>query len=253
MNWIGFYSMIRREFNRIVRMWTQTLVPPLITALLYILIFGYTLGNRIDNIAGFSYLEFVIPGLVMMGIISSSYANTSSSLYLSKFQGAIQELLISPLSYMEIVLAYTFGGVMRGLMVGFGTLLISLLFTKVTVTHIFVVLFFTIAVSLIFSFAGIITGLWANNFDQMMIFSTFLITPLVFLGGVFYSITMLPGIWQTISHYNPILHMVNGLRYGTLGIVDVPIVTSIIVVSLLTIVTFIITVYLFKKGYNLRD
>ncbi len=186
MNTTGFLTLTERETVRFLRVWQQTIIPPVITSLLFILIFGYTFGSQISKVAGVSYLEFIVPGLVMMGMIMSAYMNTSSSLYISKFHGNIQELMISPLSYWEIIFALTIAGVARALLVGISISMVSLLFTNIVVYHLFILLFFGMMVSLLFSLAGIASGLWAQTFDQMNLFSTFIITPLTYLGGVFY-------------------------------------------------------------------
>ncbi len=252
MNFTGFVTLTERECRRFLRVWQQTIIPPVITSLLFILIFGYSLGSRISSIGGVSYLEFIIPGLLMMGVIMSAYMNTVSSLYISKFQGSVQEVLIAPLSYWEIIFAMTIAAVLRALAVGASILIVSLLFTGFPTHNFLVLAYFIIMVSLLFSFAGIATGLWASNFDQMNIFSTFVITPLTYLGGVFYSIHMLPAFWQTIARFNPILYMVDGFRYGFIGRSDVSLWISMLLVFVLACFFFVLCVQLFKKGYKLR-
>lgn len=251
-NLIPLWTIIHKETARIIRIWTQTLIPPILTSVLFILIFGYSLGSKMSSVAGVSYIEFIIPGLVMMGVIMSAYASTSFSLYIQKFQGSIQELLVSPISYWQIIWGITCGALVRAILVGLGILFIGLLLTSITVHNIFIILFFIVMTSLLFAFAGIITALWANNFDQMNIFSTFLITPLTYLGGIFYSIHLLPPFWQAAVRFNPILYMIDGFRYGFLGIHDVSLIASFLVVTLLTFFFFLVSVYLFKKGYKLR-
>lgn len=252
MNFTGFLTLTERECRRFLRVWQQTIIPPVITSLLFILIFGYSLGSQISEIAGVSYLEFIIPGLLMMGVIMSTYMNTVSSLYISKFQGSVQELLVAPLSYWEIIFALTIAAILRAVLVGISILAVSLLFTSISVHSVLVLAYFMLVVSLLFAFAGIATGLWASNFDQMNIFSTFVITPLTYLGGVFYSIAMLPSFWQNIAKFNPILYMVDGFRYGFLGKSDIPLWISMLIVLGLACLFFILCVQLFKKGYKLR-
>ncbi len=252
MKLTGFFTLTEREVSRFLRVWQQTLIPPMITSVLFILIFGYSLGSRISAVAGVSYIGFIIPGLLMMGVIMSAYSNTSTSLYIAKFQGSVQELLVAPLSYWQIIFALTIAGVLRAVLVGTGILAVSLLFTSIVVHNFVVLLYFIIMVSLLFSFAGIATALWATNFDQMNVFTTFLITPLTYLGGVFYSIRMLPSFWGTIARFNPILYMVDGFRYGFIGITDVPLWHSIIIVFILSLLFFLLCVWMFKKGYKLR-
>ncbi len=248
----ALWTLTRKEVTRTFRVWTQTIIPPILTSSLFIVIFGYSLGSRISEIAGTSYLEFILPGLLMMGVIMSAYASTSFSLYIQRFHRGIEELLVSPIAYWQIIAGLTIAAIIRALLVGFGILAVSLLFTTVTVHNLFLLLFFIIATSLLFAFAGIVTALWAENFDQMSVFSTFLITPLTYLGGVFYSIQMLPGIWQSVAKFNPILYMVDGFRYGFIGVSDVPLTHSILLVSILTIFFFLLCVHLFKTGYKLR-
>lgn len=251
-NLVGMWTLTHREVSRMLRVWKQTIVPPVLTAVLFILIFGYSLGSRISSVEGFSYINFILPGLLMMGVIMSAYSNTSSSLFLSKFQGNIQEILVAPISYGHIIMSLTIAGVIRGLLVGAGILGVGLLFTKIPVHNAWVLLFFIILVSLVFSLAGIVTALWATDFDGMTVFLTFLITPLTYLGGVFYSINMLPDFWRTVALFNPILYMVDGFRYGFLGFSDVPLMHSFIIVIALNIFFFMLCVHLFRIGYKLR-
>jgi len=249
---IPLVTLIKREVNRFLRIWSQTLIPPMLTSTLFVLIFGYSLGSRISEVGGVSYLEFILPGLLMMGVIMSAYASTSFSLFIQKFHGSIQELLVAPIAYWQIIAGFTISAMLRALLVGLGILLVSLLFTSVQIHNIFVLLSFILLVSMLFSFAGIATALWANNFDQMSIFSTFLITPLTYLGGVFYSISMLPPFWAGVAKFNPILYMVDGFRYGFIGVSDIPVVYSFGLVLVLTAVFFAMCVYMFKTGYKLR-
>lgn len=248
---IALATIVRREIGRFLRIWTQTIIPPILTSILFILIFGFSLGSRISEIHGVSYLQFIIPGLLMMGVIMSAYS-TAFSLYLQRFQGSIQELLVAPISYWHMILGITLGGVLRALLVGAGILIVSLIFGAVTIQHFFVVLLFIILVSMLFAFAGIVTALWANDFDQLNIFSTFLITPLTYLGGVFYSVDMLPAFWRSLAHFNPILYMVDGFRFGFLGHSDIPLLYSLGIVVALTIFFFVLCVQMFRRGYKLR-
>ncbi|MBS3169749.1 ABC transporter permease [Candidatus Woesearchaeota archaeon] len=252
-NWIAFWTLTRKEVNRVIRIWTQTLVPSIFTSSLFILIFGYSLGSKISNINGVTYLEFILPGLVMMGVIMSAYTATSFSLYLQRFHRGIEELLLAPMSYWEIIGGLTLGALVRALIVGFGIIIVGLFLTPIGIFDVWIITFFAIVTSLLFAFAGIVTALWANNFDQMNVFSTFLITPLTYLGGIFYSINMLPQPWNIIAAFNPIMYMVDGFRYGFLGFSDVPLVHSILVVSGLAIFFFLLCIHLFRKGYNLRS
>lgn len=251
-NMTGLWTLTEREVSRFLRVWSQTIIPPMITSILFILIFGYSLGSKITQVAGVSYLEFILPGLLMMGVIMSAYANTSSSLFISKFQGNVQEFLVAPLSYWQIIAALTLAGVLRGLLVGLGILTVGLLFAHITLFNISILIYFLLMVSLLFSFAGIATALWATNFDRMTVFATFLITPLTYLGGVFYSIKMLPPLWQTVARFNPVLYMVDGFRYAFIGVADIPVWESALLVLVLTLFFFILCVEMFRKGYKLR-
>ena len=249
---IGFWTLLKREIIRFLSLPNQTLVPPFISALLYIAIFGYSIGSRISSIEGVTYLQYIFPGLMMMGVINSAYMNTSSSLFMSKFQGNIADILTSPLSYFEMVTAMVLGGMIRGLIVGVITMLTGLMLMDINIENYFLVGFFMLFVSTIFAQLGLITGLIAEKFEHLGIFQTYMITPLVYLGGVFYSTSMLPPFWAKLSLFNPILYMVNGLRYGMLGIGDINLNTAMITVVVSSIILGAINLYLFKIGYKLR-
>ncbi len=250
---IAFWSLSRREIGRVFRVWKQTLVPPILTSLLYILIFGYSLGSRITDVNGVSYLHFIFPGLIIMGVISASYANSSSSLYISKFAGNIQELLVAPMSYMSIIGAICLSCLTRGLIVAFGITFIGSFYAGVS-PHNYLLLFVVLVLtSLLFGLAGIITALWAESFDEMNVFSVFVVTPLTYLGGVFYAIDMLPSFWQKVSLFNPIYYIVDVFRYGFLGINNSPVWLSLVVLLCLTGFFFFLTVYLLKVGYKVRN
>ena len=245
-------AILRREVHRILRVWSQTIVPPIVTSTLYILIFGYSLGSRITDVAGVTYLEFIVPGLLMMGVIMSAYMNTATSLFIAKWSKMLQEWLVAPISYWQIIMALTFAAMFRALIVGLGVLMVSLTFTSITIHSYLALIYFIVMTSLLFAFAGIATGLWATNFDKMNVFSTFLITPLIYLGGVFYSINMLPEFWANIAKFNPILYMVDGFRFAFIGVSDVPIIYSFFLVLILTGMFFSLCIYLFRIGYRLR-
>ena len=249
---IGFWTLLKREIHRFLSIPNQTIVPPFISALLYIAIFGYSIGSRISSIEGVSYMEYIFPGLMMMGIMNSAYMNTSSSLFMSKFQGNIADVLTSPISYVEMVTAIVSGGMVRGIIVGFVIMLTGFVLIGVKMHDPFTVFYFIFFVSTIFSQLGLLTGLWADKWEHLGIFQTYLITPLIYLGGVFYSTSMLPPIWSKISMFNPILYMVNGLRYGMLGVGDTNISVSYIAVFVLSLTLGVFSSYLFKIGYKLR-
>lgn len=250
---IGFWTLTRREVTRFLSLWKQTLFPAVLTPLLYILIFGEALGSRIRLIDGFPYTEYILPGLAMMGVITSSYANSSSSLFMARHEGYIDDVLIAPMSYWEIVLAYTIGAMVRGLAVGAAVLLVGLVFADLPMTHWVATAAFMIAVSALLSCAGLIMALWAESWDHVMLLLNFVITPLVFLGGVFYSIQMLPPFWRAVSLFNPIFYMVNGLRYGVLGVADASPWGSFLLSATLAAGLFGWTVRLFRTGYRLKS
>ncbi len=249
---IGFFTLFYRECHRFLRLPNQTLMPPVITATLYILIFGYSLGSRISDIDGVSYLTFLIPGLVMMSVISSSYGNTSSSLYIARFQGNVAELLVSSMSNFEIVLAIILGGVARGISVGICVAATAMLFGEVTISHFWITAFFVICVAFIFSAAGFVTALWAEDFDRLSVFQNYILTPLTYLGGVFFSVQMLPSFWEKLAMANPLLYCVNGLRYGYLGVSDVNMVIATVLVLLLSVAMYLWCYLLFRSGYKIK-
>lgn len=252
MKLVGFRSLVEREIIRFTSVFFQTLFPPLVSSFLYILIFGYTIGKEIRQIDGIPYLNFLIPGLIMMYVVEGSYSNTSSSLFISRWAGHIQEILVSPLSYFEMVSAILIGGLARSFVTGFGIYLVSLIFTWTPMHHPFIVLFMWLLVSLSFSSMGAIIALFAEEFEHLTICTTFVITPLVFFGGVFHSIEMLPPTLQIITTFNPIFYMINGMRYGMLGSSDVPIAQCLFVVLCFFVLLYSYTVYLFKTGFKLR-
>ncbi len=251
-NFRGFATLLGRETKNFSKSMKQTIVAPVISSVLYIIVFGKFIGSQIPEVDGVSYIEFLIPGLIMMSVITNSYFNSALSILLSKFFNNVTEVLTAPLSYFEMVLALTLGGVMRGFVVGILTLLVSFLFIPVQMADVFVFGYFMFLVSLVFSSIGLMMGLWADTFDHLETFSSFVLIPLTFLGGVFYSIKMLPDLLQTLSIFNPLLFMINGMRYGVLGISDVNIVFSMVLVLVLGAFLFGVNVWLFKRGYRIK-
>ena len=251
--WVGFRTIVIREFSRIVRIWGQTLVPPAITATLYFLIFGSLIGRRIGDMGGFTYMQYIAPGLIMMSVITSSYGNVVSSFFGAKFGRHIEELLVAPLPNWLIVLGYVAGGVLRGLLVGLVVTLISLFFTHLHVEHLSAVFGAVLLTSLVFSLGGFINAVFAKNFDQISFVPTFILTPLTYLGGVFYSITMLPDWAQHLSRANPIVYMVNAFRYGFLGVSDVPVGFSFAIMGAAVAALFALSVWLMEKGTGTRE
>lgn len=251
-NHLGFKTLFLKESWRFIRLANQTIVPPLLTATLFIVIFGYSLGSRISEVSGVSYMNFLIPGLVMMSVISSAYANTSSSLYIQRFQGSIQELLVSSLSSLEVVGALVLAGLFRGLCVALCVIGVAFFMADLPIMHPWLVVYFVLCVSFIFSCAGFLTGIWAQDFDRLSVFQTYILTPLSYLGGVFFSVNMLPDFWQKVALLNPILYFVNGLRYGFLGVSDVSITASAIAAAFVAVVMFAICLRLYSRGYNIK-
>lgn len=252
-NPIGFRSLVKREVMRFFVVFTQTLLPPLISSALFIFVFGYSIGNNLSiRIQGQTYLQFIVPGLVMMYLVEAPYANTSSSLFISRWHNLIQELLLSPLSYFEMVLGLLIGGVVRGLIVGTGVYGISLLFVRFPFYNVWIVAYFFIVVTILFSCLGLLAGLWAEGFEKLSLWSTFVITPLIYFGGVFHSVEMMPPFLRVITWLDPIFYLVSGLRYGMIGVSDVDVRISMALAAVLAISLFTAVVYLFKIGYKLR-
>ncbi|HUB88966.1 MAG TPA: ABC transporter permease [Dyella sp.] len=253
-NMVALQTIVRREIVRIMRIWTQTLIPPAITMTLYFVIFGKLIGSRIGNIQGeFSYMQYIVPGLVMMSIITNSYGNISSSFFGAKFQRSVEEMLVSPMSNWVILLGYVTGAVARGLVVGLLVLLIALFFTHLQIAHILITLLSVLFGATIFSLAGFVNAIYAKKFDDIALVPTFVLTPLTYLGGVFYSVNMLSEPWQAISRINPILYMVNAFRFGVLGISDVHIGVAFGVMLLFVVGLAWIALNLLKRGVGLRS
>lgn len=251
-NLISLQSIARKEMTRIFRIWVQTLVPPVITITLYFIIFGSFIGSQLGDMDGFSYMAYIAPGLIMMAIITNSYSNTVSSFFSAKFQRNVEELLVSPTPSWIIILGYVAGGMTRGLSVGFLVSIVSLFFIRLPLYNIFYAALFAILTSFVFSLAGMINGIFAQKFDDISIIPTFIITPLTYLGGVFYSISLLPDFWQTISKANPIVYMINGFRYGFLGTSDINVYSGLGMLVLFSVVLFSVNLYLFNKGIGIR-
>ncbi|MDB5264520.1 MAG: Transport permease protein [Parcubacteria group bacterium] len=250
---IGFNTMARKELVRIFRIWSQTLLPPVVTTTLYFVIFGAFIGSQVAPIAGYSYMQFIMPGLIMMTIITSAYMNTVSTFYFTKWQNTIDELLVSPMPRWSIIAGYIFGGVARAMIVGVLVLIVSLFFTHLHVANPFIIFAAAFMTALLFSLAGLVNGIFAKTFDAISIVPTFVLTPLTYLGGVFYSVSMLPPIFQTISFFNPILYMVNAFRYGFLGISDVSVGLSFAIMGGISVVLLVLSLWLFKRGVGLKN
>ena len=252
-NLVALHTIVRREIHRILRIWGQTLVPPAITMTLYFLIFGGLIGSRIGDMGGFDYMDFIVPGLVMMSVIQNAYGNISSSFFGAKFGRHVEELLVSPLPNWVILLGYVTGAVVRGLLVGIIVLAIAMCFTHVRVPHPFITLSTVLLAATVFSLAGFVNAVYAKKFDDIAIVPTFILTPLTYLGGVFYSVSLLPDFWEGVSWFNPVLHMVNAFRYGLLGVTDVPLWIAYAVMLDLTVGLGALALSLLTRGVGLRS
>ena len=253
IRWIGFKTIVIREYGRIIRIWGQTIVPSAVTATLYFVIFGSLIGRRVGAMGGFDYMEYIAPGLIMMAVITNSYANVVSSFFGAKFGKHIEEMLVSPLPSWVIVSGYIAGGVVRGLLVGTGVTIVSLLFTHLHVQHPVIVVAAVLLTSITFSLGGFLNALYAKNFDQVNWIPTFVLTPLTYFGGVFYSVTLLPAWAQKLSYVNPVLHMVNAFRYGFLGVSDVDIWVAFSLMIGAAVALFGTAVLLMNRGSGIRE
>ena len=252
-NWVGFQTIVRREYNRIMRIWGQTLVPPAITATLYFVIFGRLIGGRIGDMGGYTYMQYIAPGLIMMTVITNSYGNVVSSFFGAKFGKHIEELLVSPMPNYLIVIGYMMGGILRGLLVGAVVSAIALAFTHLHVAHPVIVVSAVLLSAIVFSLAGMVNAIFAKNFDQISFIPTFILTPLTYLGGVFYTVTLLPEFAQRLSHANPILYMVSAFRFGFLGVSDVDVTLSFTIMIVAAVTLFSTCMWLLYKGVGLRE
>jgi len=250
--WVALYTIVYKEIHRFTRIWVQTLLPPAITMSLYFVIFGTLIGSRIGEMGGYSYMEFVVPGLIMMSVITNSYSNVVSSFYSAKFQRSIEEILVSPTPNYIILLGYVLGGMARGLIVGCIVTLMSLFFTKLQISHLGIMVGIVLLTSMLFSLLGFINAVFANSFDDISIVPTFILTPLTYLGGVFYSISLLPDFWQGVSMLNPILYVVNVFRYSVLGVSDIDVAYAFVGVAVFIVILASLSLYLLETGKRLR-
>lgn len=252
-NLVALGTIVRREVNRILRIWGQTLVPPAITMTLYFLIFGGLIGSRVGEMDGIRYMDFIVPGLVMMSVIQNSYGNISSSFFGAKFGRHVEELLVSPMPNWVILGGYVAGAVLRGLMVGTIVLLIAMLFTKVRIPHPVVTFTTVLLGATIFALAGFVNAVYAKKFDDIAIVPTFILTPLTYLGGVFYSVKLLPDWAEAATHANPIFYMVNAFRYGLLGTSDVPVGVAYALMLGFVVALAALGLWLLRRGVGLRS
>ena len=252
-NKVAFNTIVTREVRRFLRIWPQTLLPPAITMTLYFIIFGNLIGSRIGEMGGFSYMEYIAPGIIMMSVINNAYANVASSFYSAKFQSHIEELLVAPVPNYLILAGYVAGGTARGLCVGLIVTLVSLFFTHLSIQHLAITISMVVLSAVMFALGGFINAIYASSFDEISIIPTFILTPLTYLGGVFYSISLLPDFWQNVSMFNPILYMVNAFRFGLLGTSDIAIemAFAIIIICIISLSSF--ALYLLNKGTGIRN
>ncbi len=251
--WVGFRTILVREWGRIIRIWGQTIVPSAVTATLYFVIFGSLIGKRVGPMGGFDYMQYIAPGLIMMAVITNSYGNVVSSFFGAKFQRFLEEISVSPLPNWVVVAGYVGGGMLRGLLVGAVVTVVSVLFTRLQVHHAFAILAAVLLTSAIFSLGGFINAVFAKNFDQANWIPTFVLTPLTYFGGVFYSISLLPAWAQKLSIVNPVLHMVNAFRYGFLGTSDVNVGLAFGIMALAAVALFWVSVELMDRGIGMRE
>lgn len=250
---IALKAILVKEVLRFARIWIQTLLPPMITTALYFLIFGRLIGSQISDVHGFQYMEYIVPGLILMAVITNSYANVVSSFYNTKFQRNIEEMLISPLPNYLIMIGFVGGGVARGLAVGVAVTGVALFYTAIPMHNLWVAISVLLLTSILFSLAGLINAIYANSFDDITIIPTFVLTPLTYLGGVFYTVAMLPPFWQSVSLANPILYMVNAFRYGLLGVSDVNLAVAYMAIAGFIMVLYWFALYLLNRGYGIRS
>lgn len=251
--YVAFMTILRKEIKRYLRIWTQTLLPSAITMSLYFVIFGTLIGSRIGEMGGFTYMEFVVPGLIMMAIVTNSYSNVVSSFFGSKFHHSVEELLVSPTPNYVILMGYVVGGVSRGLLVAVVVTIVSLFFTHLHIHSYLIVVLIVLMTSTLFALAGFINAVYANNFDDISIIPTFVLTPLIYLGGVFYSMDLLPEFWANVSKLNPLVYVVNAFRYGVLGVSDVSLPFAFGMIALFTAIAFIFSMHLLNSGKGLRQ
>ncbi len=253
LQWVALCTIVRKEVKRFTRIWVQTLIPPLVTMSLYFIVFGKLIGERIGEISGYSYMAFVVPGLIIMSVINNAYSNVVSSFFSAKLNRSVEEILVSPTPNHVILWGYVSGGAIRGLLVGALVTLLALLFTRLPLHNIAVTFTVVFLSALLFALAGFINAIFANSFDDISIVPNFIITPLTYFGGVFYSVDLLPGFWQNLSYFNPILYIVNAFRYGFLGISDVNVYASLAGIIAFLVLLYGFAWYLLVTAHKLRN
>jgi len=251
--WTAFRTLLIKEILRFARIWVQTILPPAITMALYFIIFGKLIGSQIGDIEGFRYIDFIVPGLILMSVISNSYANTVSSFYFSRWNKHIDELLIAPIPNWLILAGYVAGGAARGVIVGIVVTIVASFFSDLSIHSYGITFLVFVLTSVLFSLAGFINGVFANSFDDISIIPTFVLTPLTYLGGVFYSMSLLPEFWQTVSMANPVLYMVNAFRFGLLGFSDINLGFGVLIILAFTLALAVYAHYLISRGVGIKS
>lgn len=248
----AYSTIVHKEFTRLFRVWIQNLLPPAVTTTLYFLVFGKFIGSQVAPIGGVSYMEYIVPGIILMSVITQSFMQAAFGYYFAKFQRSLEEILVSPTPYWVMIVGYVTGGVLRGMVTGVILLIVALFFTTLVIHHVIHFVAFAVLSAILFSLAGLINGVFAKDFDTISIFPTFVLTPLTYLAGTFYSVTLLPDFWRAVSYWNPILYMVNGFRYGLLGVSDVPVWRAYFILLSLIVLLAGFVWYLFKSGRGVK-
>ena len=249
---VAYKTIVTKEWYRIMRIWPQTIIPPIISTALYFLIFGKIIGSQIQTVAGVPYMVFIAPGLILMSVMTNAYSNVVSSFFFAKFQKSLEEILVAPVHPLTIVLGYITGGIIRALLIALISMFVILFFVPATFAHVGVLLSFIVGTAFLFSLGGLLNAIYATKMDDLSVFTTFILTPLTYFGGVFYSIQSLPSLWQALSHYNPIFYLINGFRYGFLGVTDTSLFASYGVLIGLSLILIVWIYILFKKGKGLK-
>ncbi len=250
--YVAFTTIVVKEFMRFIRIWVQTVLPAMITMSLYFVIFGNLIGSQLAPIHGFSYVDYIVPGIILMAIINNSYANVVSSFFSAKFQRHIEEMLVSPMPNYLILLGFVGGGLTRGLIVGVGVTIVAAFFTELQFHNPLIVIFVTLLTSVLFALGGFVNAMYAKSFDDISIIPTFVLTPLTYLGGIFYSVEMLPDFWQSISYINPILYMINAMRFGMLGVSDIDVTIALGIISGFVLILYSYCIFLLRRGIGIR-
>ena len=251
--YLALSTIVLKEIRRFTRIWVQTILPAAITMTLYFVIFGNLIGSQLNNIHGLQYIDYIVPGVILMAIINNSYANVVSSFFSAKFQRHIEEMLVSPMPNYLILLGFVGGGLARGLIVGIAVTVVASFFVELRFYHPWIVMTVVLLTSVLFALGGLINAVFAKSFDDISIIPTFVLTPLTYLGGIFYSVEMLPGVWQSISYANPILYMINAMRFGMLGVSDIDVRVALLIIIGFVVFLYSFALYLLRTGVGIRN